>query len=263
MIKFRRIVKMRFSILVMFLAFFLAGCAENEAINTKCTTKYPDSQLGRLDCILNSNKEFREFEARRTIEREARPCLAKDLVRMEATAQSLSQIFTRDVKIEKLPEIFSGKVFGGQVVHPTDNIRESVYTGTINTTCNSAFHFLVNARFDSDGKAKWLKFWAKNPPEGYDHGPYSNLASAEVDFEEQDRTQERIRRAAIESREAAARSKLLKENDPCVPGLSRLERLAKLSAFGPVREVGQHKFAAGTHEIQFSFAAPNSILWCR
>lgn len=268
---------MGFARLAICLLLFLAGCAENEAINAKCTAKYPGSYVARLDCILNSNKEAREFETikKREIEAqkreaEARPCVAKDLVRMETVAQSLSQLFTREVKIEKLPEIFSGKVLGGQVVHPADNIRESVYAGTINTNCNSAFHFLVNARFDSDGKAKWLKFWAQNAPEGYDHGIYSSLALAEVDFEEQDRAQERIRRAVIESkrrkdeeREAAARSKFLKENDPCEPGISRSERLEKLSAFGPVREIGRHKFAAGEHEIQFSFTSPNSILWCK
>lgn len=48
--------------------------------------------------------------------------------------------------------------------------------------------------------------------------------------------------------------------DHCAPGISRQERLKRLSAKGPLREVGQGDYSAGAGKVHFGY--DGSVLYC-
>lgn len=254
----------------------MVGCADSEKINEICANKYGDSIFSKATCIYNLNQEkareaqaLKKAEEKELAERAARPCIAKDLDRMEGLAKKLSTALLKDTTPEEMLSMLKNNNLSPQTTQAKDNIKEQVVIGVIQTQCPSEFNLLVNVRFDEKSKPKWIRYWAQNAPLGYDDSAYSTIKLAEKDFEYETRrkaiqhAEEEAKRKRVENeeREAAVRRKE-RENDPCAPGLSRSERLSRLAKFGAVREVGHDDYKAGGRQVRFSLIDPNSILWC-
>lgn len=210
----------------------------------------------------------------------ARSCNAAEINIIEPKIrQSISSINER-TNIQEMHSILAG--FNNSAVeesNPLYNIKMLEVKTSIKPNCQSNFHYQLEAIFNEDGILNTFKTYAINPPKGYRHfaievsdesknfgkkdDTYYPIEELSIDFvakrqAEQERLQFLERKAA-----EAARIKMQQESDPCAPGITRKERMTRLSKFGRVREIGNSQYSSGVHEIQFGFVDPSSVLWCR
>src|SRR5581483_4731901 len=153
----------------------LAGCTSNEEINQLCTNKYKDNVFGRWNCIQNETREAEQREkaakevlAEQAREAAARPCIARDLPRMEdLAARAINSVEGASSLEEVRPKIIN-LLGSAELQEAKDNIKEKVLISRVDTKCNSQFYLLVNVRAHEDGTIRYAKVWSKNAPQGYD-----------------------------------------------------------------------------------------------
>lgn len=203
-------------------------------------------------------------QAERAKEKEARICIAGDLPRMEKLAESIQAAVHENMTLEEAKAV-TDKATGsvGHIVPPEKDIKERVLIYSLRTQCDSKFYLLVNVRADEKGALRWLRVWAKDPPEGYSDGLHDEFST---DFEAHRQYLARVQLEAQQAAEAARRRADVKRNgtdtDPCAPNLTRDERLQRLARFGKVRQTGSRDFEAGEHNVVFS-PFDGSLVYCR
>lgn len=151
----------------------------------------------------------------------------------------------------------------GRILPAKEDIRERVLIYDLHTTCDSPFRFVVNVRANANGVLQFIKLFAEDAPEGYADGLHPELST---DFRSVREARSLLAQIAASKAtrsknseaNAGARSIVSKgdafgsDSDPCAPGLSKAERLRRLSGFGSVRQTAQGTFTAGPHEVMFS-----------
>lgn len=181
------------------------ACADSSEIEHLCTLRYPSMTQYFVwkDCLKTETaREAEEAgkrqaeELRRIGEEAARPCIAGDISRMESLAAKVKAAINVSSSLEEARaglKLIIGQ--GGAVQIPKDNIKERVLVNSIDTKCDSQFHFLINVREGLDGKLRWVRVWAENAPDGYPKGLHSEFSSDFDAAREQERWRaEEIRR---------------------------------------------------------------------
>jgi hypothetical protein len=259
-----------------------AQADEISEIRSRCEKDHPGlwNYFDRSECIRKAKKELRaaeerakreqlEAEAKRLRESRARPCIAEDLKRMEATAlqarHKLNYNMTLEDAQKTLDSVLASK---GEVAVADEDIKEKVIIYTIPTKCDSPFRLLLNVRVDQFGKLKWFGVWPVDAPQGYDE---KATASFRADFykehwEELQQQWAKERRAKQAVQRKPKRTDLITtestpSTDPCAPDLSRVERLARLASFGTVRQLSSDRYVAGNHSVWFF--SGGTLLECR
>jgi hypothetical protein len=175
----------------------ITASAGTDEVEHYCTVTYPSimQYFAWKDCVkVETAKEAEQELRRQEQEREAQrleaalPCLAKDLPRMETLATAAKSMIHANTSLESaqaaLAELTSAD---GTIVIPKDNIRDRVLVTSINTKCDSTFHFLINVREGADKKLRWFRVGAENAPPGYQNGPHYEFGNEFEDEREQQR----------------------------------------------------------------------------
>jgi hypothetical protein len=211
----------------------------------------------------------------------ARVCVADDLPRLEALAQSIRSDIHENMTLAEAKAVadkLTGQV--GEIKVPDDDIKQRVLVYGLSPRCDSPFYLLVNVQADEHGKLRYLNVWAMDTPRGYAAGwrpefssnfeqarvpapsPYdyvwnSNTGRYEIVPPPKRQTAPANQRAVDE---AATRHNV---DWLCAPDLSKEERLRRLATFGPVRETGLATYEAGGHLVEFFPVDPWPIEKCR
>jgi len=258
-----RVFKLNTMMLILLLfgiiAFNPSSVFANIEINQDCDNKFPKwfQLLERRDCVKeleNKAKKESEHRAQQTkLERERRialanerkreekalPCLSNDVSRMEKIANNIRDSLNMDMPFEEAVKV-AGDLLGRslQVQPDSKNIKISVAIGTITTTCNSDFYFLINIGGSKNTPVTFYKVWSQNAPQGYTKG---YLYSVSRDYLDKKREEAKKRKA----RELA-------QNDHCAEGLSKSERLRRLALRGTVRQTSSDTYKVGRSRLVFS-----------
>ena len=162
------------------LVLILPTASHASEFDKKCSNDFPEWHqfFERRSCISRLENTKREEEHKKNREEIARPCISKDLARMEAVAQKIKDGIKEDMTFEKatekLEEILEKKVF----TRPTkSDSKKWVAIANIPTTCQSAFHFLVKINAYPGKKVLRLGIWSMSAPKGYRNGHMSEFST--------------------------------------------------------------------------------------
>ena len=250
------------SALLMLLSQPVATFAAEEElllIEKACEELYPkfwSDFLSRRECVntqsaqvkktIQERKKREEDDKRET---NARECISSDLKRMEdqylSFYETISKVFQDAANKEPSENISSNDIESiikkliindtPQKVVADDNVREKILVSAIRTKCNSAFHFLINIRLDTESNVRWFRAYLEHPPRGYndsvveknkflDLQAIKNLALQERRFKEkrleEEALIEKAEREEKEKEQALAKDRLSKIASPYNPGFS-------------------------------------------
>ncbi len=180
-------------------------------------------------------------------EENARFCIAEDIKRMEGVVKDMSSAISDGDNLKtiapKLNKIANGDAFFN---HPDEDIKQSVLIYEIHTKCDSKFNLLINIRADENDKLRWFRVWGQNSPKGY---PSDNIEKFTVDYDFL-RKSEESKKVSNDKQQASAAL--------CAVGLSKQERLNRLSKYGPVTQTAENEYYSGGHHLSFDYFGLNS-----
>ena len=208
----------------------------------------------------------------------ARTCNAKEISRIEPTLRRAISSVNERTTVNQMRSIFAS-LEGSTVRDVTSklNIKEVVIEASIKPACDSLFRYRIEASFEQDGTPKTYTTYAVNPPQGYNDSKFSwenaplkddveisiPIRTFSYDFADQ---RQRMIKAdeALRQRKAEVELEAFERaSDPCIPGISRKERMERLAKSGPVREIALDEYTAGKHKILFGGSYnPNEVLFC-
>lgn len=146
----------------------------------KCASDFPEwHQIWeKYSCVRRLEKQKAIEDEKKRREERARPCISKDVERMETQVKnikdSIDENMTLDEAKEKITEILGTEI----LTQPTEfDIKKWVVIGRIPTTCASDFYFLVNVTAIQKGKVLHLGVWSKSAPKGYESGYLTNFST--------------------------------------------------------------------------------------
>lgn len=279
--------------IVLFLSVgLLLGCTNDQDINLACSDDYGWRVWERISCInaqkkqkAEWKKEQQEEEERRRKEAASRPCVAIDIKRMEKKVRDLKDYLSVELnQIQSLDQIrqsiliilkddlpktgFKDPWWLGVISPSTDNIKENELIFNIPTKCEgSNFYFLVNVRSNENNQLRWLRTYAENSPQGYKSDLHPEFS---VEFEairkrelEELRKKERLAQPPTDLVPSLPKGATQQLPDPCAPGLSKKERLARLAKFGTIRQDRDDSYSVPGHELSFySDRSGGGLLHC-
>lgn len=202
-----------------------------------------DEFLHKSSWEITQEKQAKEIAEKERKDQAERPCLAVDVLRMEQVAKKVMDGITMDMALEDVSKIIEQFTETPVSIKPTDeDIKKLVAIGSIPTTCNHDFYFLINATAKLGDKIDTLNMWANNAPKGYTDGHLSEFA---VNFFD-------VRKQAGSFDLSTAKRVL----DHCAPDIDKEERLRRLALLGTVRQTTQNVYTIPDtdHRIQFSYS---------
>ena len=245
-------------------------------------------KIHKSDYQVKIEKENETKAKKQARNKAALPCLSKDIFRMEQVAKNLISRLDVNVILEDAAKV-AGEVLEQKIsIQPTEwDIKKLVAIGSIRTTCDSDFSFLVNINATGGEKLDTLRMWSQNPPFGYEDGQLQDfsvnfseirkeqkieeqqravIAAAKTRAEEQQRAVIAAAKASIEdTTNAATETKGIDLFDHCAPDINRKERLRRLAVKGTLKQTSGETYVVSEdpNKYRLSFFYRDKLRSCK
>ena len=231
-------------------------------------------------------------EVRIKREESSRECNSGEILRIEPHLKEAFTSVSAFTTIDEVNMIFKPlEPSSTEITIAEKNIKAKVAIAEIKTKCDSEFSYRVVATFNESGFLDDYRTIARNPPKGYlgsidisrfrpvpiddlpipllPKGAYREMAVSElsINFAEEAAQARQRRESDKKAKDTNLFSGFRLEDaieDPCVPSLSKTERLKRLAQYGKVRELEDGEYHAGGHMVKYFPASAGGGFWkCR